>query len=891
MPVPAEAAVVDSARARVRAIVATFFKMTPEAIDPDVPLALLGLDSLRALELVAALEEAFGRGLPEWLLIEHPDISSLALALGGEAGPPEAGHLAQIVADSVLPHGIRPSMAQRVGPPRHVLLTGATGFLGAYLLRELLIRTDADVHCLVRLQGSDTPGRIRANLERFGLWQPAVASRIHVVPGDLTLANLGLAPGDHDRLGRTIDAIYHSAADLDWTVSYPALRATNVLGTLELLRLAAASAPSAFHFVSSLSVCYAAEGPPRVYEEDDLLPLVDRLPLGYAQSKCVAEALVRQAAERGLPATIHRPALIAGDSATGASNPDDLISALVKGCIQMGAAPDLDWTFDAVPVDFAARAIVLLAGTPGGGLRTFHLANARPRHWRECVLWMNLFGYPIALQPYDRWRDRVAREAVTPEHALTRLRPFLLRRASSAGSVPELYQDSRRSASDTAYTRRAERAAGLDCPRVDAEQLDRYFRHYIASGFLPPPAARSLASRRSRPPYHARPGFLEAMLCRHFGDDGLRVKRQELLSSGSDHSIIGELASWRDGRQAGLFRYRLALDSRTAPRTLDVVVKAKPSDRTVIEVGETVAAICDPSLGEAFRRFGARIGPRAGHLREPSMYREADAALRQRMPTCFGAWNRDDRGEWGVALEWLGDAALIDTADDPAVWKPAQIAAVIDDLAVIHASWYRRDVALCERPWIGYVPSLAGAVEMTPLWRALGEHAAPFLEEWAGPKLAATHRRLVDSIAAWWQPLESQDRTLIHNDFNPRNLALRADGEGLGLCAYDWELATVGIPQHDLAEFLCFVLADDVCAKELDAWVERHRRRLLALTAHAPDPGAWHAGFRAALEDLLVNRLACYVLANRIRPQRFLPRVVRTWQRLHDLATTGESQP
>ena len=61
-----------------------------------------------------------------------------------------------------------------------------------------------------------------------------------------------------------------------------------------------------------------------------------------------------------MAAQIFRPALLAGHSASGASNVDDLTAALLKGCIQMGAAPDLDWVFDAVPVDTAADAIVRL---------------------------------------------------------------------------------------------------------------------------------------------------------------------------------------------------------------------------------------------------------------------------------------------------------------------------------------------------------------------------------------------------------------------------------------------------------------------------------------------------------------------------------------------------
>src|SRR5207248_4476390 len=87
------------------------------------------------------------------------------------------------------------------------------------------------------------------------------------------------------------------------------------------------------------------------------------------------------------------------------------------------------------------------------------------------------------------------------------------------------------------------------------------------------------------------------------------------------------------------------------------------------------------------------------------------------------------------------------------------------------------------------------------------------------------HERLVADVASWAHALDTAPRTLIHNDFNPRNIALRRAPEsgGLRLCAFDWELATLGVAQRDLAEFLCFVLPPDASLATIARWVERHR--------------------------------------------------------------------
>ena len=118
-------------------------------------------------------------------------------------------------------------------------------------------------------------------------------------------------------------------------------------------------------------------------------------------------------------------------------------------------------------------------------------------------------------------------------------------------------------------------------------------------------------------------------------------------------------------------------------------------------------------------------------------------------------------------------------------------------------------------------------------------------------------------------------QTLIHNDFNPRNVALRRDSIGLRLSAFDWELATIGAPQRDLAEFLSFVLPTGRVARTIARWVERYRSLLAAESGVAFPREEWEAGFRAALCELLVDRLSFYAMIDRVRPQAFLSRVVR----------------
>jgi aminoglycoside phosphotransferase (APT) family kinase protein len=131
--------------------------------------------------------------------------------------------------------------------------------------------------------------------------------------------------------------------------------------------------------------------------------------------------------------------------------------------------------------------------------------------------------------------------------------------------------------------------------------------------------------------------------------------------------------------------------------------------------------------------------------------------------------------------------------------------------------------------------------------------------------------------------LDGLPTTLIHNDFNPRNIAFRKAAPGPLLCAYDWEMARIGLPQHDLAELLCFVLDSTVSKSEVDMFLALHRSALGRASGVLIDREQWIAGFRLALVDLLINRFAMYTMVHRFRPQRFLPRVMRTWRRLYEM--------
>ncbi|MEA2473336.1 MAG: hypothetical protein QOE06_1251, partial [Thermoleophilaceae bacterium] len=330
----------------VSAYVAELLGLDSVGLDDD--LMDLGFDSLRLLRLVDRLEQRFG-ARPEigdlFRLSTVGAISSYCADLA--AHPPseqEAGSLTEVLeADSVLDSGIVPSTSVRPprGTPERVLLTGATGFLGSHLLDELVRRTDAEVHCLVRAPNEERAAeRLEKGLEGWGMDELAGSERWVAVPGDLAAPSLGVGSERFDRLSASMDAVYHCAGLVNFAYPYERLRASNVLGTREVLRLSAMGGGIPVNHVSTTGVVpHLTLGVAQLVPETDELPGVDELETAYTASKWVAERLVSTARERGLPVRIFRPGLITGHSETGVCNPQDALWTVLRGALETGCAP------------------------------------------------------------------------------------------------------------------------------------------------------------------------------------------------------------------------------------------------------------------------------------------------------------------------------------------------------------------------------------------------------------------------------------------------------------------------------------------------------------------------------------------------------------------------
>ncbi|MGX7000244.1 amino acid adenylation domain-containing protein [Caballeronia sp. KNU42] len=427
----------------------------------------LGGNSILAVRMQAEARETLGIDFAMSAFYRSSTVASLA------AGQQE-GMIELAIADAATPLVINdpaPPLPEetRTAPVGSMLLTGAGGFLGIYLLHDLVKRVDKVV-CLQRCDSAATGEEdLRRKAQEAGLLIDF--SRVEVIAADLAAPDLGLDSVQWHRLAGEVDAILHCGAFVHHLHSYAQMKRANVDGTESLLRLALTQRQKPLCFISTMSAPAMQEGVTRI--EEQVQPGRPQMDNGYLLTKWAGEQRVAECARRfGLPVIVARPGNITGDSRSGYSNyASNHFWLYNKGCIELGTFPDTGQEVEMMPVDQLARAIVALTLSHRDGLRVANLSNPVTLSQRR---WFDLLakdGLKVLPETPLEWQHRLT--GLSSSNGLALIRDFY------TGDLSEKPLTIEQSATIAELTRHDVQLT------VDYEQLIPLYLAYLrAEGFL-----------------------------------------------------------------------------------------------------------------------------------------------------------------------------------------------------------------------------------------------------------------------------------------------------------------------------------------------------------------------------------------------------------------------
>ncbi|KAF4554523.1 Non-canonical non-ribosomal peptide synthetase-like protein 4 [Elsinoe fawcettii] len=393
-----------------------------------------GIDSLQCIKMWSLMKKELDLGgnqtqLGQNVLYETGNIKGLARHLAAlRTGEVEASsNVHQIMNDLVGKYSHFDAFDQErlsTTEGEVVVLTGATGGLGAHLLAQLVRKPNVtSVWALTRAASDEAAlGRTLASLASRDIsLSPKELSKVVAVPSDLSKPDFGLGTDRYEELRSKVTSVVHSAWAVNFNLAVQSFEDQHIKAVQTFINFCQSTThgrPARFFFCSSVS---STGGTPRpdTIPETPVRDISHVQGTGYAQSKYVAESIVRNAArDVGADARVLRIGQLVGDSKVGEWNTTEGIPLMIQTAVTLGALPTLDESMTWLPVDTAASVIIdlLESDSTVDSEKVYHILNPSSFHWTEEMLpALRAAGLKFEPLPTAEWMERLRNSERDPE--------------------------------------------------------------------------------------------------------------------------------------------------------------------------------------------------------------------------------------------------------------------------------------------------------------------------------------------------------------------------------------------------------------------------------------------------------------------------------------------
>jgi thioester reductase-like protein len=448
----------------------------------------IGGDSLTILEIqIEMLKYNWSLNTQEFY--KYNTIRGLSDRLSG-IGRLEPAYVAEDeVATSFIANETEPVIAHRDGYKyKNVLLTGATGFLGIHLLKELLSNTDASVYCIVRGQTDNNAGERLIRLMEFYFPDEKNVdySRLFIYRGDVTKYRFGLNEKVYEALGHKVELVIHTAAIVKYYGDYEDFRKTNVIGTENVADFCMEFDKPLAH-ISTLGVSgnylVAQENPNLKFTENDFFVGQRFMDNVYIRSKFEAESLIYDRMQRGLMACVFRIGNLTGRYSDGhfQQNADEnAFYNILRSLIKLGAINDdvLERRVEFTPVDCCSRAILTLLNVQNFPQRVYHVFNHNLITMKRMLEIFKAFDINVTAMgssEFSSFIDRMVQDDYKNKYLVGIINDLGRNKSLDFSTLVNI---------DSSITKETLEQLGFIWPEVNEAYLGRIVRYMRASDYL-----------------------------------------------------------------------------------------------------------------------------------------------------------------------------------------------------------------------------------------------------------------------------------------------------------------------------------------------------------------------------------------------------------------------
>ena len=340
-------------------------------------------------------------------------------------------------------------------------------------------------------------------------------------------------------------------------------------------------------------------------------------------------------------------------------------------------------------------------------------------------------------------------------------------------------------------------------------------------------------------------------------------------SAGVTSSILNK----RRVGYTGIFKYTLSFEKGKRSWSEPLVLKLKSSDTEMVEIGINIARLSgEDRLPGLFEAYHDVFGYDRSCVREILMYEQADDRVKRYFPRLYGSMINEDRGIYSVLMEDFSDQPMLNKVDDISEWTEPRIRKVLSTLAEIHSIYLDNYETLMEAvPLKKYNPDTI--YQCRHLLRELTKYNYSRHTDIVSKELQKILNKYLRKLYDHTEGMQRFPMTLSHNDSNPRNILFRRYKDGDFPIMYDWELSLIQNPQHDLVEFLVFVLPRDNFTDNFNKYAEFYLDELNRISGLKFGKTEFFGVLLMNALDLAAVRFNLYLLVHNINRFGFLGRV------------------